>query len=223
MRSFIKWFQNTKRNRLPSKPTTPFRPALESLESRDVPSITLINSTTLFAHGDDAHVRNDTYQLHTRADNGRLQLVQFDGTTKIATMDVPTGVTQIGILGDGGTDTIRVEVLPSGLTLTTADIEVVNVGNARSLANVQGKIVLTTNSGGPATAVAFDGSADATDHSITLTRDRLSGLTPQFTDFSHVRLNSLTVSTGSGVDSVRILSTKAATTINTGAGTSSIG
>src|SRR5262245_56273923 len=86
-----------------------FRLPLYTLERRAVPSITLINSTTLLARGDDGGViHNDTFQLHTRTDNGQFQIVQSVGTSHIASKDVPTGVTQIVILGDGGTDKVLV-------------------------------------------------------------------------------------------------------------------
>lgn len=197
-----------------------------------MPSITLLNSTTLVAHGDDGGVRNDTYQLHIRPDNGHLQLVQSAGTTKIAAMDVPSSVKQIVLLADGGTDTVRVEALPAGITLTTSEVEAFNVGNNHTLAGILGNMTLTTNSalagsfgnlvpttsGGP-TAVTFVDDLDTARHNATITRDAVSGLTPQGAlDLSHAKLRSLTINSGSGDDNFTVLSTKADTTLNTGDG-----
>jgi hypothetical protein len=231
MLSFIKRLLGPAGQRTGRKAT--IRPTLECLEGRDLPSITLVNSTTLVARGDDGGVvHNDAYQLHIRPDNGHLQLVQSVGTSKIAALDVPAGVTQIFILGDGGTDTVRVEALPSRITLTVTEVEGFNVGNSHTLAGILGNMTLTTNSalagsfgypvpttaGGP-TAVTFAGDLDTADHSVTITRDGVSGLTPQGTlNYSRARLGSLNISTGSGTDAVYVLSTKAATTVNTGGG-----
>lgn len=193
-----------------------FRPSLEMLEVRDLPSVTVVNSSTVLVRGDNGGVRNDTYELSINPANGHFQVRQTLGGT--AHGDVPASVTQIVIVGDGGRDTVQVKALPSNVTLTAKDIEVFSVGNSQSLANVLGKMVLTTSTHGPSTAVTINGSADATDHSITLTRDRLSGLTPQFTDFSGARLTSLIVTTGGGGDNFYVLSTKGPTTLSTGAG-----
>ncbi|MFO0968746.1 MAG: hypothetical protein U0793_24585 [Gemmataceae bacterium] len=236
MRSFLPWQPKIPARR-PAPRKTGFRPTLEALEGRDLPSITLVNSTILIASGDDNGVHNDTYQLHTRPDTGQLQIVQSVGSTKIASKDVPAGVTAIVIVGDSGTDTVKVEALPARIALTMADMDVLTVGNNHTLTGIRGNMTLTTQNGGASTAVTFVDDLDTTDHTviytndggimhptadhtITITRDGVSGLTPQGTlDYSHAPLRSLTISTGSGTDSFIVLGTKADTTLNTGAGT----
>src|SRR6185295_738465 len=101
MLSFLKRLLGPTGQRTGRKAT--FRPTLECLEGRDLPSITFAPSTgTLTARGDDTGtVRHDTFDLGVQ--NGKLQLRQIVGTTTVAQVDVyTTKVSQIVINGGVG-------------------------------------------------------------------------------------------------------------------------
>jgi hypothetical protein len=214
MFSFFKRILPSARRRAGIKNT--FRPSLETLEGRDLPSITLVPNTGIIVASGNS-TGHDIFDQGNQ--NGQLQLRQTVGTTTVAQMNVTDRISQIVINGGAG-DYLYVRSLPSNITLTSNDVEVVSVSNSGSLAGVQGNIVFTTSSGGPKTAVSINGSADdaAGITSITLTPDQLSGLTLGTADFSHARLSSLTVRSGSGIDFINVVGTKAPTTLYTGGG-----
>src|SRR5262245_17483815 len=222
MRSLFPWRRKAAaRQRSVRKPS--FQPTVECLESRDTPSVTInATGTVLTVRGDNGGiVHNDTFYLRFHPGTTTLQLRQIVSGTVVASGDIPASFTQININGLGGTDTILVKALPANVTLTATQPEVFTAGNNHSLADIRGNIVLTTNDDGPATAATFDDSLGTTRRVVTLTRDGLSGLLPEGAiDFSHARLGSLTVDTGSGFggDSITVLSTRGKTTLNTGDG-----
>src|SRR4051812_20463811 len=112
-----KWLQRSCTRR-PARRAA-FRPAMEGLEDRALPSITpVVNldhlTVTVRVRGDDQGiVHNDIFELRNRPDNGQFQIRQLVGKTVIASADVPAFVNRIDIDGLRGTDTILVNALPS--------------------------------------------------------------------------------------------------------------
>src|SRR5262249_47450289 len=82
---------------------------------------------------------------------------------------------------------------------------------------VLGTMVLRTGLGGPSTAVTLNDTLDSVARTITITQNAISGLGGTL-NYSNARISSLTINAGSGGNTFGILGTRAATTLNTGAG-----
>src|SRR5262249_28360903 len=114
MNSFSKFFGRNRLARRAAPKRNTFRPTLERLEAREVPSIT-VNSTGSLAsaHGDNnGVVTNDTFELRFKPGTSTLQLRQIVNNSVVQSVDLPSNVGQITIDSDGidgGTDTLLIK------------------------------------------------------------------------------------------------------------------
>jgi hypothetical protein len=143
----------------------------------------------------------------------------------------PPAVVNLTTLNTGrGADTVNVKGTTGPLIVNAAGHAdaVVNVGNAGSLAGING--ALTLNNGPSWSHVNVDDSADMSGHpNVTLTDTALANLAPATISFGANSLAGLTITGGSGANTYTIVTTQASTVplgnltiLNTGGGADTV-
>jgi N-acetylneuraminic acid mutarotase len=128
--------------------------------------------------------------------------------------------------GDGN-DTVNIQGNANALTVNAggSGADVVNVGNAKSLAGITG--ALTLNNPPSFSHVYINDGADNANHpNVILTATSLTGLAPAPITFGSADLDSLTITVGNGNNIYTVVNTQAGlanvTTLNTGGGTDTV-
>jgi len=163
------------------------------------------------------------------------------GTASVRTLTVTGGngantYTIAGTPGNGlhtlntgnGTDTVNVQAISAWLTVNAGGTgaDVVNVGNANSLAGIQ--YALTLNHDPSWSHVNINDGADTANHpNVVLSDSSLTGLAPATITFQANSLNGLTVTGGNGTNTYTVANTAYSdvgnpTTLNTGNGADTV-
>jgi hypothetical protein len=152
---------------------------------------------------------------------GGANTYTISGTPANASMTLDTGA---------GVDTVNVQATSVPLTVIAGGngSDVVNVGNANSLAGING--ALTLDNPPSWSHVNINDGADAGNHpNVTLTDTSLTGLAPATITFLGNTLDGLTINGGSGTNTYTVVNTPASgapggapTTLNTGNGNDTV-
>ena len=143
----------------------------------------------------------------------------ISGTPASTSMTLNTG---------GGTDTVNVQAnsVPLAVNTTTAPggsgNNVVTIGNAGSLAGILA--ALTVSNGPSYDNLIVDDSADTADRTVTINNSGITGLAPAALNFNAVSITSLTVFGGAGDNTYTVTGPPArtSTTLNTGTGVDTV-
>src|SRR4029079_6356005 len=111
-----------------------------------------------------------------------------------------------------GADSVNVTSTYSPLTIhSTNGADVVNIGNAGNVQGINGAIATDTPPN--YTDIIINDSADATARVATLTDSGITGITPAAINWVAADTGAITLLMGTAADTVNVLSTKPAVTI----------
>lgn len=128
-------------------------------------------------------------------DSDKMGRILFDNLAPINYEDQDTS--SVTIKSDPGNNT-EINVLASGVPtyLVNNGPTTVNVGNAGSLADIQG--VLNVSNTGGFTTLNVDGSADNTPDTVRITASAITGLAPVELDYTTSQVSSMTIKGSAG-------------------------
>jgi hypothetical protein len=163
------------------------------------------------------------------ADVSGLTINGGNGSNTYTVANTQAGLSNPIALNTGnGADTVNVQATSSPLTVNAGGTgtDVVNVGNANSVAGIQG--ALTLNNDPSYSHVNINDGADNANHpNVILTASSLTGLAPATITFQANSLNRLTITGGNGINTYTVVNTPRSgvgdpTTLNTGNGTDTV-
>jgi hypothetical protein len=163
---------------------------VEAMEERAVPAIVL-SGTTLSLYGDQlGSAFNDTITVDHNVLGGVS--VSIIGAQVEAASYNPSDVTAINIYPEFGNNTVNVFTTAVPVTIQSASLDTVNLGN--SLTGVQGITAGVSVSNPPSfTVLNIDDRADTVGRTATLTAGSLSGLAPGTITFRQTDLSALNI------------------------------
>ena len=121
-------------------------------------------------------------------------------------------ISAVTLYAGTGADTVNVTSTFAPLTIHgTNGLDAVDIGNAGSAQGIQGAVTIDNYSN--YTNILIDDSADATARLATLTDSSVTGIAPAAINWTAPNIGTITLGMGTGADTVNVLSTDPAVTI----------
>lgn len=175
-----------------------------------------------FTINDQAFTGATTYTLaggpnFTRTGVG---LIAFTGFNNGVTINGGSGTTTFDVIGTlsagwpmtlntgPGVNTVNVRATVGPVTVNgEGNLDVVNVGNAGMVATILGTLTVTNRPLGAYTALTVDASADTVGCTVTFDSGSITNLAPAQIVYLPADMRSVTVTLGTGADTLNVLNT----------------